>query len=72
MEIERKFLIAGYPEGLPLLREEVLLQGYLSTAPVVRIRSHKGAAGTKWVLCFKGKGSLVREEIELEIDKVTF
>lgn len=72
MEIERKFLISGWPEHLPMIREEVLMQGYLSTKPVVRIRSHKGANGTRYILCFKGKGTLAREEIELEIEQDIF
>ena len=38
MEIERKFLIDGFPSDLPLLKESEVEQGYLATAPVVRIR----------------------------------
>ena len=65
MEIERKFLISGFPEGLPLLGEAVLEQGYLCTDPVVRIRSKESGGRTGYRLCFKGKGKLVRQETEL-------
>ena len=36
MEIERKWLIDGFPAGLPLLKEARVRQGYISTAPVAR------------------------------------
>ena len=42
MEIERKFLIDGFPSDLPLLKESEVEQGYLATAPVVRIRRERG------------------------------
>lgn len=71
MEIERKFLTDGFP-ALPVLSEATMLQGYLCCAPVVRIRSRKTAEKTDYKLCFKGKGTLVREEIELPIDADTF
>jgi len=67
MEIERRFWIDGYPTGLPLVTEAVMYQGYISTAPVVRIRSTETEKGTVYVLCFKGNGTLAREEIENEI-----
>ena len=45
MEIERKWLIDGFPAGLPLLKEARVRQGYISTAPVVRIRESVNADG---------------------------
>lgn len=72
MEIERKFWLSSFPEDLPLLQTAVMHQGYISTNPVVRIRSTETQASTTYVLCFKGKGTLVREEIETEIDKALF
>lgn len=72
MEIERKFLIDRFPDDLPLLRKSVMRQGYLSTRPVVRIRSEESAGETSYILCIKGRGTLVREEIELPIDAETF
>ena len=71
MEIERKFLLGAFPE-LPVLEESVLYQGYLCTKPVVRIRSRKKADGTTYELCFKGEGTLVRQEIELPIEEKVF
>ena len=72
MEIERKFLISGFPEGLPLLGEAVLEQGYLCTDPVVRIRSKEQDGRTTYRLCFKGEGRLVRQETELDLTAQQF
>ena len=72
MEIERKFLISGFPEGLPLLGEAVLEQGYLSTDPVVRIRSKEQDGRTTYRLCFKGEGRLVRQETEMDLTAEQF
>lgn len=71
MEIERKFLIDAFPD-LPLVQEAVVLQGYLCTCPVVRIRSTCTEDGTRFKLCFKGKGDLAREEIEMDLSEDTF
>lgn len=70
-EIERKFLISSFPE-LPLLEEAVVWQGYLSTQPVVRIRKKETKNKTDYILCFKGKGTLCRKEIELELSREVF
>lgn len=72
MEIERKWLIGGFPTGLPLLKEARVRQGYIATCPVVRIRESVGADGRRCVLCFKGKGTLAREEIETDISPELF
>ena len=102
MEIERKWMVDGWPDenALPLLRTEYQEQGYLHTqAPVVRIRL-EGQAGltdlaqassvpgsspvtdfvkeavtpenTRYILCIKSAGLLVREEVEVEISKDDF
>lgn len=71
MEIERKFLIDRFPD-LPPMQESVVLQGYISTQPVVRIRSTQTGKSMSYVLCFKGKGTLARAEIELDLDAATF
>lgn len=71
-EIERKFVIDGFPD-LPELSRSVLRQGYLCTAPVVRIRSRELPDGTVTCrICIKGKGGLVRTEIEQEISREKF
>ena len=72
MEIERKFLVDRFPEGLPLLKEAVVYQGYLCTHPTVRIRSTETADGVSYVLCFKGKGTIARQEIEMDLTKEQF
>ena len=71
IEIERKFLIDDFPQ-LPLLTEAVIYQGYLSVKPTVRIRSTEIAGKTEYVLCFKGKGTLSRKEIEMNLQKEVF
>ena len=72
MEIERKWWISAFPEGLPLLEEAVMEQGYISTRPVVRIRRTEKKGAASYVLCFKGKGTLAREEIETDIPRELF
>lgn len=66
-EIERKFLIDGFPDHLPLLEESVVWQGYISHDPVVRIRKKLCNGAESYRLCFKSKGTLVRREIEMDI-----
>ena len=72
MEIERKWLTRGWPQGDPD-REIEMEQGYISVSPTVRIRSHRETGkADRYVLCFKSKGGLVRQEIETDIDKALF
>lgn len=69
MEIERKWMVKGWPEGLPLLAEYDMEQGYLSVRPTVRIRKESRVGGeTQYILCFKGKGRLARQELEKEVE----
>lgn len=73
MEIERKWLVNGWPEGLPLEEEFFMRQGYISVRPTVRIREEALTGGTTdWVLCFKSAGGLAREEIERPVDRELF
>lgn len=72
MEIERKFRLERFPEQLPLLEKSVVCQGYLSTRPAVRIRSSEKNGQMSYILCIKGKGTLVREEVELPLEEDTF
>ena len=71
MEIERKWMVNGWPPeelGLPLLYEQSMRQGYISVRPTVRIREEATAGGsTEYVLCFKSGAGLVRKEIEMNI-----
>lgn len=73
MEIERKWMVTGWPEGLPLTEEFAMRQGYISVRPTVRIREEALRGGaTAYILCFKSAGGLAREEIERPIDKALF
>lgn len=68
MEIERKWMVTGWPEGLTCTEEYRMDQGYISVRPTVRIRREALTGGpTRHVLCFKGEGTLSREEIETDI-----
>lgn len=74
MEIERKWLVNGLPpEGLwPCLTHAQVRQGYIATHPAVRIRETVCASSSQYMLCFKGKGTLAREEVELPLTAETF
>ena len=65
MEIERKWMVQGWPQGLPLLETYRMDQGYISVHPTVRIRREALQGGrTALVLCFKGapdKTGLMRQ-----------
>ena len=65
MEIERKFLISkeNLPTDLDAYPHHKLEQGYLSTAPVVRIRKEDD----NYYLTYKSKGLMVREEYNLPL-----
>ena len=68
MEIERKFLLKELPENLESYPVRHLEQGYLCTAPVVRIRRDND----KYELTYKGKGCMVREEHNLPLTKEAY
>ncbi|WP_242622800.1 CYTH domain-containing protein [Lachnoclostridium sp. Marseille-P6806] len=66
MEIERKFTILGpnrLPCSLRLLAKHVIMQGYLSVSPVVRVRRED----TRYYLTCKGSGMLSHEEYNLPL-----
>ena len=70
MEIERKWLVAGWPEGAVPSHIYRMDQGYIALSPTVRIRREAEGETVRHVLCFKGKADaagLAREEIETEI-----
>lgn len=68
MEIERKFLIDRLPENLEVYPHKELEQGYLCTDPVVRVRKE----GEEYVLTYKSKGLMVREEYNLPLNKTAY
>lgn len=63
MEIERKYLIHTLPDHLEQYPKRELEQGYLCTAPVVRIRKDN----ERYELTYKSKGLMVREEHNLPL-----
>lgn len=68
MEIERKYLIHTLPENLENYPHRIIEQGYLSTEPVVRIRRDND----EYVLTYKSKGLMVREEYNLPLTKDSY
>ncbi len=68
MEIERKFLIKTLPKNLGTYPCRLLEQGYLSTAPVVRIRRDND----RYELTYKSGGMMVREEYNLPLTRESY
>ncbi len=68
MEIERKYLIHTLPENLENYPHRIIEQGYLSTEPVVRIRRDND----EYILTYKSKGLMVREEYNLPLTKDSY
>ena len=57
MEIERKWMVTGWPEGLTQTSDYQMDQGYISVRPTVRIRREALQGGrTALVLCFRRGG----------------
>ena len=67
MEIERKFTIKELPD-LTQFSYHVMEQGYLNTAPVVRVRKEDD----NYYLTYKGKGLLAREEYNLPLTEEAY
>jgi len=67
MEIERKFTVKKLPD-LSNYQYKKLTQAYLNTDPVIRIRRED----EKYVLTYKGKGFLAREEHNLPLNADSF
>ena len=65
MEIERKYLIQKLPEDLAQYPHMEMEQAYLCTEPVVRVRKE----GEDYVLTYKSKGLMVREEYNLPLSR---
>lgn len=67
-EIEHKFLVRKklLPDLRKLMSHEIV-QGYLSRAPVVRVRT----MGSKAFLTVKGKGARIRDEFEIQIPMIS-
>lgn len=77
MEIERKWLLNGFPASIYKTEGEFhICQSYLSTIEEVRIRSmqdlHDKESTVDYFLSFKTSGDLTREEVEIKIDENTY
>ncbi|MCR5468749.1 MAG: CYTH domain-containing protein [Lachnospiraceae bacterium] len=70
MEIERKYLIdlESVPFDYKSYPAKVIEQGYLSTAPVVRVRK----SNDSYELTYKGKGNIEREEYNHPLTKEAY
>ena len=68
MEIERKYLLKKMPDNLDTYRHRHLEQGYLCTAPVVRIRKDDD----RYELTYKSGGMMVRQEYNLLLTKDSY
>ena len=73
-EIERKWLIddKDIPFDLSKAKKDVMVQGYISFSPTIRVRSENGE---RFILCVKAKSKesyLAREEFETEISPEQF
>jgi CYTH domain-containing protein len=68
-EIERKFLMKSFPDGvLNLLDASCIYQSYLSTDPEVRVRRRIYRNGTlNFRQTIKGNGTLKRVEVEIDL-----
>lgn len=69
MEIEKKFLLKNLPNNLSSYRCLNLIQAYISTDPVIRLRNNNNE---DYFLTLKSKGHLVREEIEFPLTQEQF
>ena len=88
MEIERKFLVRSIPADLDGYTVKHIEQGYISADPVIRVRRtltsrpgqrgpHKSPVLTDekaetFTLTVKGRGLMVREELNLPITKEAY
>ncbi len=68
MEIERKYLLHQLPDDLEQYPCHKIEQGYLCTAPVVRIRKQD----QDYYLTYKGGGLMVREEYNLPLTESAY
>ncbi len=68
MEIERKYLLKELPKNLDTYPHRHLEQGYLCTAPVVRIRKDDD----KYELTYKSGGMMVRQEYNLPLTNASY
>lgn len=68
MEIERKYLVRQLPEHLADYPCRTITQGYLNTAPVIRIRQDND----RYELTYKSSGLMTRQEYNLPLTKEAY
>ena len=68
VEIERKWMPDKIPEEINGIPGKDIIQGYLCTDPVVRIRKE----GDKYTLTYKESGTVAREEYNLGLNEEAF
>ena len=68
MEIERKFTVKSVPANLEQYPCKHIEQAYLNLNPVVRVRREDD----EYILTYKGKGLLAREEYNLELNEESY
>ena len=68
MEIERKYLVSGIPDNIDSYPCRYIEQGYLNTAPVVRVSRDND----NYYLTYKGGGMMAREEYNLPLNKEAY
>lgn len=71
-EIERKWLMSGFPQNLKELKSANIEQGYLTFAPEVRVRMYSREDHTDYLMTIKSDGTLEREEIEFYINEKVY
>lgn len=68
MEIERKYLINSLPNNIEDYTQLKIVQAYLNTSPVIRIRKQNN----DYILTYKGEGMIAREEHNLPLNASSF
>lgn len=82
IEIERKFIMLGFPEeilteeeyksyGMQILREVEIEQGYISVNPEVRLHGARDTSTLQenYRITLKGDGTLARKELITDVSK---
>lgn len=68
MEIERKYLVHSLPGHIENYPCRIISQGYLNTAPVIRIRRDND----RYELTYKSEGLMAREEYNLPLTREAY
>ena len=72
MEIERKWLVTKFPEGIEPDEWGKVEQFYISTEPEVRLRRYEATIGENHIpyrICVKGNGTISRDEYQSAVSE---